>query len=121
MHNEIRSYCEYFGLPHVYITLNPNAAHSPIFQAMFGDETVGLTKRFPVLVSAWERAIRSAKDPVLQVIDEDEDVDDWENIYTETGKRSRSSDGPASTEPSPKRAACADDELQFCSGCIASL
>ena len=64
MRNEIRSYCGYFGLPHIYITLNPNAAHSPIFQAMFGDETVDLTKRFPVLVSARERAIRLAKDPV---------------------------------------------------------
>ena len=31
---------------------------------MFGDETVDLTKRFPTLVSARERAIRLAKDPV---------------------------------------------------------
>ena len=64
MRNEIRSYCGFFGLPHIYITLNPNAAHSPIFQVMFGDETVDLTKRFPILVSARERAIRLAKDPV---------------------------------------------------------
>jgi len=64
MRNEIRSYCGFFGLPHIYITLNPNAAHSPVFQAMFGDEIVDLTKRFPILVSARERAIRLAKDPV---------------------------------------------------------
>jgi hypothetical protein len=64
MRNEIRSYCGFFGLPHIYITLNPNAAHSPIFQVMFGDETVDLTKRFPILVSARERAVRLAKDPV---------------------------------------------------------
>ena len=31
---------------------------------MFGDETVDLTKRFPVLVSARERAIQLVKDPV---------------------------------------------------------
>ena len=64
MRNEIRSYCGFFGLPHLYITLNPNAAHSPIFQVMFGDETVDLSKRFPVLVFARERALRLAKDPV---------------------------------------------------------
>ena len=64
MRNEIRSYCGFFGLPHIYITLNPNAAHSPIFQVMFGDENIDLTKRFPMLVSARERAIRLAKDPV---------------------------------------------------------
>jgi hypothetical protein len=64
MRNEIRSYCGFFGLPHLYITLNPNAAHSPIFQLMFGDETVDLSKRFPILVSARERALRLAKDPV---------------------------------------------------------
>ena len=64
MRNEIRSYCGFFGLPHIYITLNPNAAHSPVFQAMFGDEIVDLTKQFPILVSARERAMRLAKDPV---------------------------------------------------------
>ncbi|KAF9642668.1 hypothetical protein BDM02DRAFT_3105368, partial [Thelephora ganbajun] len=64
MRNEIRSYCGFFGLPHLYITLNPSVAHSPIFQLMFGDETVDLSKRFPVLVSTRERALRLAKDPV---------------------------------------------------------
>ena len=64
MRNEIRSYCGFFGLPHIYITLNPSAAHSPIFQLIFGDEMVDLSKRFPILVSARERALRLAKDPV---------------------------------------------------------
>ena len=64
MRNEIRSYCGFFGLPHLYITSNPNATHSPIFQFMFGDETVDLSKRFPILVSARDRALRLAKDPV---------------------------------------------------------
>ena len=31
---------------------------------MFGDETVDLTKHFPILVSAHEQVIRLAKDPV---------------------------------------------------------
>lgn len=68
MRNEIRSYYGFFGLPHLYITLNPNAAHSPIFQLMFGDETVDISKQFPVLVSARECALRLAKDPVAGAI-----------------------------------------------------
>ena len=28
--NEIRSYFSYFGLPHIYFTFNPCAAHSPV-------------------------------------------------------------------------------------------
>ena len=64
MRNEIRSYCGFFGLPQLYITLNPSAVHSLIFQLMFGDETIDLSKRFPILVSARERALRLAKDPV---------------------------------------------------------
>ena len=35
-HNQIRSYSGLFGLPHIYITFNPCAAHSPIFQVIFG-------------------------------------------------------------------------------------
>ena len=45
----------------------------------------------------------------LQVIEEDEDALDWEKTSSETVKRFRSSSGPASTEPSPKQAALADD------------
>ena len=62
--NEIRSYFSLFGLPQLFFTFNPNPAHSPIFQVMYGDSTVDLTLRFPKLVSARERAIRLAKDPV---------------------------------------------------------
>ena len=62
--NEIRAYMGYFGLPHLYITLNPNASHSPIFQVIWGDETVDLDARFPDLVDAAERGIRVASDPI---------------------------------------------------------
>ncbi|KAH7916127.1 hypothetical protein BJ138DRAFT_1132151 [Hygrophoropsis aurantiaca] len=53
--NEIRSYMGYFGLPILFFTANPNPAHSPIFQVMYGDET---------LVPAHERSLRLARDPV---------------------------------------------------------
>ncbi len=62
--NKIRSYSAFFGLPHIYLTLNPSAAHSPIFQAIFGDETVNLSSHYPTLVNAMERSLRLAKDPV---------------------------------------------------------
>ncbi|KAG1904466.1 uncharacterized protein F5891DRAFT_945574, partial [Suillus fuscotomentosus] len=64
VHNEIRSYFSYFGLPHLFFTFNPSPAHSPIFQVMYGDSTVDLSQRFPQLVSGCERAIRLAHDPV---------------------------------------------------------
>ncbi|KAF8838829.1 hypothetical protein BDN67DRAFT_906681, partial [Paxillus ammoniavirescens] len=64
MRNGIRSYFSYFGLPQLFFTFNPCAAHSPIFQVMYGDRTVDLSQRFPRLVSARERAIRLAHDPV---------------------------------------------------------
>lgn len=62
--NEIRNYFGFFGLPHLFFTFNPNPVHSPIFQVMYGDSTVNLTSRFPKLVSARQRAIRLAEDPV---------------------------------------------------------
>jgi len=62
--NEIRNYFAYFGLPHIYFTFNPSAAHSPIFQVFFGDKSVDLSERFPQLVPSRERALRLAKDPV---------------------------------------------------------
>ncbi|KIJ08064.1 hypothetical protein PAXINDRAFT_89417, partial [Paxillus involutus ATCC 200175] len=62
--NEIRSYFGYFGLPLLFFTFNPSVAHSPIFQVMYGDQTVDLSQRFPRLASAAERAIRLAHDPV---------------------------------------------------------
>ena len=63
-HNEIRAYMGHFGLPHLFLTLNPAASHSPVFQAMWGDEAVDLTQRFPDIVASHERAIRLASDPV---------------------------------------------------------
>ena len=62
--NEIRNFFGYFGLPHLFFTFNTSAAHSPIFQVMFGDKTVDLSCRFPKIVSSRERALRLAKDPV---------------------------------------------------------
>jgi len=62
--NEIRSYFSYFALPHIYLTFNPCAAHSPLFQVMFGDSNVDLSERFPKMVGIRERALRLAKDPV---------------------------------------------------------
>ncbi|KAG2142130.1 hypothetical protein BD769DRAFT_52350 [Suillus cothurnatus] len=50
--NEIRNYFGYFGLPHVFFTFNPSAAHSPIFQVMYGDKTVDLSARFPCMPSS---------------------------------------------------------------------
>src|SRR5260370_17685205 len=54
----------YFGLPHIFMTINPNAGHSPLFQQMYGDETVDLSERFPNLVNSRECAIHLASDPV---------------------------------------------------------
>ncbi|KIJ25886.1 hypothetical protein M422DRAFT_192912, partial [Sphaerobolus stellatus SS14] len=64
LRNEIRSYTSLFGLPHIYLTMNPNPVHSPLFQVMFGDKKVDLTSRFPFLVEGAERARRLARDPV---------------------------------------------------------
>ncbi|KAH0826494.1 hypothetical protein J3R83DRAFT_5498 [Lanmaoa asiatica] len=65
--NEIHSYFTYFGLPHLFFTFNPSVAHSPIFQVMYGDVSVNLSERFPCMVSARDRAIRLAQDPVAAV------------------------------------------------------
>ncbi|KAF8317920.1 hypothetical protein DL93DRAFT_2055061, partial [Clavulina sp. PMI_390] len=62
--NEIRAYMGYFGLPHLYLTMNPSAKHSPIFHAMWGDEAVDLSQRFPDLVDSVTRGQRLASDPV---------------------------------------------------------
>ena len=63
-HNEIRSYSELFGMPILFLTANPNPSLSPMFQIIFGDQTIKLDDRFPVLVSCTECALRLAKDPV---------------------------------------------------------
>ncbi|KAG2337333.1 hypothetical protein BDR05DRAFT_836378, partial [Suillus weaverae] len=62
--NEIHSYFSYFGLPHLFFTFNLSAAHSPVFQVMFGDTTVDLSERFPTMISGCEHALRLAQDPV---------------------------------------------------------
>jgi hypothetical protein len=54
----------YFALPHFYVTMNPNAKHSPIFHAMWGDEAVDLSERFPQLVDGMECGKRVASDLV---------------------------------------------------------
>ena len=60
----MRAYCGLFGIPQIFMTINPCPVHSPIFQVMVGDRTVDLSARFPVMPSAKTRAVRLAKDPV---------------------------------------------------------
>ncbi|KAJ4494220.1 hypothetical protein C8R41DRAFT_739391, partial [Lentinula lateritia] len=43
--NQICSYYGYFGLPHLFLTLNPSAVHSPVFQVMYGEDGVDLAER----------------------------------------------------------------------------
>ncbi|KAJ3892228.1 hypothetical protein GG344DRAFT_45776, partial [Lentinula edodes] len=63
--NQIRSYYGYFGLPHLFLTLNPSAVHSPVFQVMYGETSVNLGEQFPYVVHPRsERACRVARDPV---------------------------------------------------------
>ncbi|TRM62201.1 hypothetical protein BD626DRAFT_404399, partial [Schizophyllum amplum] len=62
--NDIRNYFGFFGMPFLYFTFNPSPVHSPIFQVMFGDETVDLSTRYPSLVPGPERARRLAADPI---------------------------------------------------------
>ena len=65
VHNEIRSCFSEFRLPHIYFTFNLSAVHSPVFQLMFGDESIDLSECFPSLWPSSERAIRLAQDPVV--------------------------------------------------------
>jgi hypothetical protein len=60
----IRSYFHCFGMPHLFFTANPNVAHSPVFQVIFGDTTVDLTHMIPTMPSTSERARQLALDPV---------------------------------------------------------
>jgi hypothetical protein len=62
--SSIRSYFGYFGMPHIFLTLNPCAQHSPIFQVMWGDQSIDLSERYPSLAPSPERAKRLAQDPV---------------------------------------------------------
>ncbi|KAJ3832215.1 hypothetical protein F5878DRAFT_548473, partial [Lentinula raphanica] len=63
--NDIRSYFGYFGMGHLFLTLNPSAVHSPIFQVFFGDNSVDLSQRYPTMPARRiDRAYRVAQDPV---------------------------------------------------------
>lgn len=62
--NEIRNYFGYFGLPHIFLTLNPSLAHSPIFQVMCGNKSIDLSAQFPILPGPKDRALALARDPV---------------------------------------------------------
>ncbi|KAG2340437.1 hypothetical protein BDR05DRAFT_1035497, partial [Suillus weaverae] len=62
--NEMHNYYGYFGLPHIFLTFNPNAAHSPMFQVMYGNKSIDLSEHFPRVLSGHERALRLAHDPV---------------------------------------------------------
>ncbi|KZS86507.1 hypothetical protein SISNIDRAFT_420802, partial [Sistotremastrum niveocremeum HHB9708] len=62
--NDIRAYFSFFGLGHVFVTMNTNALHCPIFHVMYGDESVDLSARYPVMPDVSERARRLNDDPV---------------------------------------------------------
>lgn len=62
--NAMRAFMGFFGIGHIYLTMNPSATHSPIFQVFFGDKEVDLGSRYPQLAPASERALRLAADPV---------------------------------------------------------
>ena len=64
MCNCIQSYITHFGLPHIFLTLNPAPHHSPIFQFIYGDESVNLNLQFPMMPNSFEQSIRVAKDLV---------------------------------------------------------
>ena len=57
-HVDMQSHLGYFSIPHLYFTANPNPAHNPVLQVMFGDQ------RYPGMVPTRDRALRLAKDPV---------------------------------------------------------
>lgn len=64
IHNEIRNYFGYFGLPQLFLTFNPSPAHSPLFLVMCGNKTINLFDHFPKIPSAQDRAIALANDPI---------------------------------------------------------
>ncbi|VDB89145.1 unnamed protein product [Peniophora sp. CBMAI 1063] len=63
--SEIRGYSAVLGVPHLFITLNVNAMHSPVFQFMCGDRTFNFDTRVPVIGTNRERAVRLADNPVM--------------------------------------------------------
>jgi len=63
LRNKIKAAMCHFGCGHIYLTLNPPAAHSPLFQVAYGDRTVDTAARYPSLPSSSMRALRLAEDP----------------------------------------------------------
>ena len=60
--NCICSYFGIFGMPLIYLALNPCAAH--IFQVFYGGTTIDLTISHPFLISSTEHSICLSHDPV---------------------------------------------------------
>ncbi|KAK0496948.1 hypothetical protein EDD18DRAFT_1073675, partial [Armillaria luteobubalina] len=63
-HNEIKLYIGPFGVPHLFFTANPNPSNSPLFQLMWGDESINLDEKVPSLVEYAKRGLHLAADPV---------------------------------------------------------
>ncbi|KAE8222285.1 hypothetical protein CF319_g4493 [Tilletia indica] len=61
---EIRSYIGEHGIFQLFLTLNPSPLHSPVFQVFFGDTGMNLNIPVPMDLSAHERSVRVADDPV---------------------------------------------------------
>ncbi|KAE8250676.1 hypothetical protein A4X13_0g4500 [Tilletia indica] len=61
---EIRSYIGEHGIFQLFLTLNPSPLHSPVFQVFFGDTGVNLNIPVPMDLSAHERSVRVADDPI---------------------------------------------------------
>ncbi|PBL03890.1 hypothetical protein ARMGADRAFT_910520, partial [Armillaria gallica] len=62
--NEIKAYCAHFNIPHIYFTMNPDPANSPIFQVVVGDTTVDLDEHCPHMVDYVKHTLCLAADPV---------------------------------------------------------
>ncbi|EJD34162.1 hypothetical protein AURDEDRAFT_76427, partial [Auricularia subglabra TFB-10046 SS5] len=63
LRRKIFAMCRHYGVPQVYITLNPGPVHSPLFHLMAGDESIDLLKRYPRVARSVERSLRVASDP----------------------------------------------------------
>lgn len=63
--NSIHCYFSYFGLLHIYLTLNPSTTDNPVFQFTYGDKTVDLSKTYLLLCSKTHCALIVIEDPVI--------------------------------------------------------
>ncbi|KAE8230711.1 hypothetical protein CF326_g4281 [Tilletia indica] len=61
---DIRAYVGQFGVFQLFLTLTPSTAHSPVFHIFYGDSSIQLDARSPVLPSPSESGVRLADDPV---------------------------------------------------------